>query len=87
MSYPRTANHLIPLELGGSNDIKNLWPQPDMPKPGAGRRISLRTHALYELGCTQGASGRQHLCRLILRRDRLLRSSSKLESLLELASD
>lgn len=21
-------DHLIPLELGGSNDIKNLWPQP-----------------------------------------------------------
>jgi hypothetical protein len=23
------VDHLIPLELGGSNDIKNLWPQPD----------------------------------------------------------
>jgi hypothetical protein len=27
-------DHLIPLELGGSNDNKNLWPQPDKPLPG-----------------------------------------------------
>lgn len=29
------ADHLISLELGGSNDIKNLWPEPYTPKPGA----------------------------------------------------
>jgi hypothetical protein len=28
-------DHLISLELGGSNDPKNLWPQPYAPKPGA----------------------------------------------------
>jgi len=28
-------DHLISLELGGSNDAKNLWPQPYTPKPGA----------------------------------------------------
>jgi hypothetical protein len=28
-------DHLISLELGGSNDEKNLWPQPYAPKPGA----------------------------------------------------
>ena len=28
-------DHLISLELGGSNDIKNLWPQPYLPTPGA----------------------------------------------------
>jgi hypothetical protein len=27
------VDHLIPLELGGSNDTKNLWPQPDAPPP------------------------------------------------------
>jgi hypothetical protein len=28
-------DHLISLELGGSNSIKNLWPEPYAPKPGA----------------------------------------------------
>jgi hypothetical protein len=28
-------DHLISLELGGSNDPANLWPQPYQPKPGA----------------------------------------------------
>lgn len=28
------VDHLISLELGGSNDITNLWPQPATPKPG-----------------------------------------------------
>jgi len=28
------VDHLIPLELGGSNDITNLWPEPASPKPG-----------------------------------------------------
>lgn len=27
-------DHLISLELGGSNDIKNLWPQVQDPRPG-----------------------------------------------------
>ena len=27
-------DHLVPLELGGSNDIKNLWPEPGSPRPG-----------------------------------------------------
>jgi hypothetical protein len=29
------VDHLISLELGGSNDIENLWPQPYSPRPGA----------------------------------------------------
>jgi len=28
-------DHLISLELGGSNEAANLWPQPYQPKPGA----------------------------------------------------
>ncbi|MDB5189942.1 MAG: hypothetical protein JWN49_268 [Parcubacteria group bacterium] len=28
------ADHFISLELGGSNDIKNLWPEPAAPNPG-----------------------------------------------------
>ena len=27
-------DHLISLQLGGSNDITNLWPQPADPRPG-----------------------------------------------------
>lgn len=27
-------DHLIPLGIGGANDIKNLWPQPTDPRPG-----------------------------------------------------
>ena len=28
------VDHLISLQLGGSNDISNLWPEPAEPKPG-----------------------------------------------------
>jgi len=28
-------DHLVSLELGGSNDVKNLWPQPYNPRPAA----------------------------------------------------
>jgi hypothetical protein len=28
------VDHIISLELGGSNDIANLWPEPAEPKPG-----------------------------------------------------
>lgn len=28
------VDHLISLELGGSNDISNLWPEPAEPRPG-----------------------------------------------------
>ena len=28
------VDHLVPLGIGGSNDIKNLWPQPTEPRPG-----------------------------------------------------
>src|SRR5258707_12574777 len=28
------VDHLVPLELGGSNDIANLWPEAASPRPG-----------------------------------------------------
>ncbi len=28
------VDHLVSLELGGSNDIANLWPEPASPRPG-----------------------------------------------------
>jgi hypothetical protein len=28
------VDHIIPLELGGTNDIENLYPEPAAPKPG-----------------------------------------------------
>ena len=39
LSYPQPTgsyevDHFIPLEIGGSNDIKNLWPEPASPTPG-----------------------------------------------------
>jgi hypothetical protein len=34
-------DHLISLEIGGSNDLKNLWPQPYKPIPGAHEKDKL----------------------------------------------
>jgi hypothetical protein len=39
VSYPQPSgayevDHFIPLEIGGSNDIKNLWLEPATPTPG-----------------------------------------------------
>lgn len=35
------VDHLISLELGGSNDLKNLWPQPYADDPGAHQKDAL----------------------------------------------
>ena len=32
------VDHLIPLELGGSNALTNLWPEPWTPMPAAGEK-------------------------------------------------
>ena len=39
VSYPQSlgayeVDHFIPLEIGGSNDLTNLWPEPATPTPG-----------------------------------------------------
>jgi hypothetical protein len=53
------VDHLVPLELGGSNDLRNLWPQREHAR-GAGTRskdrLERRLHALVcagELAITQ----------------------------------
>jgi hypothetical protein len=43
-------DHLISLEIGGSNDITNLWPQPYLPKPGAKEKDILE-NTLHRLVC------------------------------------
>jgi len=44
-------DHLISLELGGSNDLKNLWPQPYFPKPGAKEKDTVENN-LHAQVCT-----------------------------------
>jgi len=38
------VDHLIPLELGGLDDIRNLWPQPSQPKPGFHEKDKLENY-------------------------------------------
>ena len=43
-------DHLIPLELGGSNAITNLWPEPAEPRPGFHEKDILE-NTLHALVC------------------------------------
>ncbi|MEO9255908.1 MAG: HNH endonuclease signature motif containing protein [Tepidiformaceae bacterium] len=43
-------DHIIALQLGGSNDIRNLWPQPAEPRPGFHEKDDLAVK-LHELVC------------------------------------
>ena len=45
------VDHLIPLELGGSNDITNLWPEPAEPTPGFHQKDVLE-NKLHDLACS-----------------------------------
>jgi 5-methylcytosine-specific restriction endonuclease McrA len=38
------VDHIIPLELGGLDDIRNLWPQPSQPKPGFHEKDKLENY-------------------------------------------
>lgn len=52
-SHPSGAfevDHFIPLELGGSNDIANLWPEPAQPTPGFHEKDKAET-ALHDEVC------------------------------------
>jgi hypothetical protein len=45
------VDHLIPLELGGSNGIRNLWPEAANPHPGFHEKDRLE-NKLHRLVCT-----------------------------------
>lgn len=46
------VDHLISLELGGSNAVANLWPEAALPRPGFHEKDALenRLHALVCAG-------------------------------------
>jgi hypothetical protein len=44
------VDHLVPLELGGDNSIRNLWPEAAQPRPGFHEKDRLE-NALHDLVC------------------------------------
>jgi hypothetical protein len=49
------VDHLISLELGGSNDIANLWPEPAEPRPGFHEKDKVENY-LHQQMCDGGIS-------------------------------
>jgi hypothetical protein len=45
------VDHLISLELGGSNDVANLWPEAALPRPGFHQKDALENR-LHRLVCS-----------------------------------
>jgi len=45
------VDHFIPLELGGSNDLANLWPEPANPRPGFHEKDKVENY-LHQQVCT-----------------------------------
>jgi hypothetical protein len=45
------VDHLVPLELGGSNDIANLWPESASPRPGFHEKDQLENY-LHDQVCS-----------------------------------
>ncbi len=46
------VDHFISLELGGNNDVSNLWPEPYEPKPGARQKDIVET-SLHHRVCAK----------------------------------
>lgn len=60
LEFPQPAgayelDHLIPLELGGDNASRNLWPQPASPVPGFNQKDELE-NLLHERVCSGAIS-------------------------------
>ena len=53
--YQHEVDHLISLELGGSNAIRNLWPEPYAGRWGA-RTKDVLENRLHDLVCAQRLS-------------------------------
>lgn len=49
------ADHLVPLELGGSNDIANLWPEAASPSPGFHQKDGVENY-LHDQVCSGAMS-------------------------------
>src|SRR5579864_8408772 len=47
------VDHLVSLQLGGSNNISNLWPQPATPTPGFHEKDRVENY-LHDLICKKG---------------------------------
>ena len=52
------VDHLVPLELGGSNDIANLWPEAASPKPGFHEKDKVENY-LHDQVCSGAISLQQ----------------------------
>jgi hypothetical protein len=52
------VDHLVSLELGGSNDISNLWPEAASPKPGFHEKDKVENY-LHDQVCAGGISLQQ----------------------------
>jgi hypothetical protein len=53
--YQHEVDHLISLEIGGSNDIRNLWPEPYAGRWGA-RTKDVLENKLHDLVCSRRLS-------------------------------
>jgi hypothetical protein len=52
------VDHLVPLELGGSNDIANLWPEAASPTPGFHQKDTVENY-MHDQVCSGALSLKQ----------------------------